>query len=135
MSAIVLEAVYRVKPAEVWHALTDSNELADWLMPNDFVAEVGHCFTFTTKPRLNFDGIVRCEVLEIVPERCLRYSWAGADQNTVVTWELERVSENATRLILRHEGFERATGAWIKLVLGRGWKGMMRNQLRKHIER
>ena len=29
-------------PAKVWHALTDSDLLARWLMPNDFAPTVGH---------------------------------------------------------------------------------------------
>jgi uncharacterized protein YndB with AHSA1/START domain len=43
---------------QVWAALTSSAALAAWLMPNDFQPEVGHTFTFTTKPAPGFDGIV-----------------------------------------------------------------------------
>jgi hypothetical protein len=40
-------------------------------MPNDLESRVGHQFTFRTDPVPvhGFDGIVRCEVLELVPAR------------------------------------------------------------------
>ena len=34
-------------------------------MPNDFSSKVGHVFTMQTKPGPGFDGVVRCEVLEL----------------------------------------------------------------------
>jgi uncharacterized protein YndB with AHSA1/START domain len=52
----------------VWAALTSSDALAVWLMPNDFKPVVGHRFTFRTKPAPGFDGIVHCEVLLPPPE-------------------------------------------------------------------
>lgn len=58
-------------PEIVWEYLTDSNLLAQWLMPNDFKPVVGHKFQFKTKPktRFRFDGTVYCEVLEIIPHK------------------------------------------------------------------
>jgi uncharacterized protein YndB with AHSA1/START domain len=63
----------------VWAALTSSEALAAWFMPNDFKPVVGHRFTFRTRPAraMGFDGIVRCEVLEIAPPRRMVWSWAG----------------------------------------------------------
>ena len=54
-------------PENVWRALTDPRLLEAWLMPNDIQAEVGHQFTFRTQPVPGWDGIVHCEVLEVVP--------------------------------------------------------------------
>src|SRR5580692_3749913 len=42
--------VYRHPIERVWAALTSSEALAAWLMPNDFVPEVGHRFTLRTRP-------------------------------------------------------------------------------------
>ncbi|MBM0229124.1 SRPBCC domain-containing protein [Micromonospora sp. ATA51] len=77
-------------PAKVWRALTDSDLLARWLMPNDFRPLPGHRFTFHTQPRpgQGFDGVVHCEVLEIDPPRRLRWAWRGGRLDTVVTWTL-----------------------------------------------
>ena len=59
--------VYPHPVDRVWEALTSSEALAAWLMPNDFKPAVGHRFTFRTKPAPGFDGVVRCEVLELDP--------------------------------------------------------------------
>nr|BFE87558.1 hypothetical protein GCM10020093_101590 [Planobispora longispora] len=80
MTTIEVDEFLPHPPAKVWRALTDSDLLARWLMPNDFKPVVGHRFTFATQPvpRVGFDGIIRCEVLEIDDGRLLRIGWAGA---------------------------------------------------------
>lgn len=88
-------------PDVVWHALTDSDRLAAWLMPNDFRPEVGHCFTLDTGRW----GTTHCEVLEIEPERLLRFSWRNGPLDTEVTWRLAPEGRG-TRLILEHRGFD-----------------------------
>jgi uncharacterized protein YndB with AHSA1/START domain len=72
--------------SRVWEALTSSEALTAWLMPNDFKPVVAHRFTFRTKPAPGFDGIVRCEVLELDPPRRMVWSWAGSSIGTTVTW-------------------------------------------------
>jgi uncharacterized protein YndB with AHSA1/START domain len=54
------EAVYPHPPNRVWQALVDPSELAAWLMPNNFAAQVGHRFTFDARPAL---GTIAAEVL------------------------------------------------------------------------
>ena len=62
-------------PAVVWEYLTQAELISQWLMENDFQPVVGHDFRFQTKPvpSLNFDGIVYCRVVEIVPLKRLSY--------------------------------------------------------------
>ncbi|MFI7430624.1 SRPBCC domain-containing protein [Micromonospora sp. NPDC049836] len=94
-------------PRKVWRALTDSDLLARWLMPNDFRPVPGHRFTFRTtpRPRQGFDGVVHCEVLELDEPRRLRWAWRGGRLDTVVSWSL--VPEGrGTRLFLEHSGFD-----------------------------
>jgi uncharacterized protein YndB with AHSA1/START domain len=98
-------------PAErVWRALTDSAQLAAWLMPNDFVPVVGHRFTLHTDPKPGFDGIVHAEVLDLDPPRYLRISWVGGGLDTTVAWRLEPEGRG-TRLFL--------DGGWRSHVLRR----------------
>lgn len=62
------------QPKEVvWDHLTTTELLAQWLMPNDFQPIVGHKFTLQTKPKTKFafDGIIYCEVIEIIPYKNL----------------------------------------------------------------
>ena len=116
-------------PAKVWRALTDPDLLAKWLMRNDFRPEVGHRFTFVTQPvpGTDFDGVVRCEVLAVEPERLLRISWAGAsDVATTVTWRLQ-AEGRGTRLFLDHEGFDPdSPGQQLaRRIMGGGWRSRM----------
>ncbi|MEV6631827.1 SRPBCC domain-containing protein [Actinoplanes sp. NPDC051470] len=92
-------------PAKVWRALTDPERLARWLMPSDFAPVVGHGFTFRTEPRPGFDGLVHCRVLDLEPERLLRWSWQNGALDSTVTWTLTGEG-HGTRLFLRHDGFD-----------------------------
>ena len=67
--AIRVEYDLAQPPRKVWRALTESDLLGRWLMPNDIKAQVGHRFTFKTAPALGFDGVVHCKVLEVVEPR------------------------------------------------------------------
>lgn len=111
--SIVVERTLPHPPEKVWRALTDSRLIADWLMPNDFRAEVGHRFTFRTRPVGSWDGVVHCEVLDVVPCERLRYSWiGGSDDNgafgsrleSEVTWTLAPVADG-THVRMEHAGF------------------------------
>ena len=87
--AIRTDSFFPHPPEKVWRALTNPELLASWLMPNDFEPRVGHQFTFRTDPvpAHGFDGIIRCEVLELRrPGDGI--SWAGGGLDTTVTWDL-----------------------------------------------
>jgi len=121
---IRFEALYPYAPEQVWAALTDSQAIADWLMPNDFRAEVGHRFNFRTKPAPGFDGVVDCEVLEVDPPRRLAYSWKGGGIDTVVAYSLSAEADN-TRLVMEQSGFTGLRGWMVSRILGGGWKKMI----------
>jgi uncharacterized protein YndB with AHSA1/START domain len=111
-------------PARVWRALTEPALIEKWLMPGDFSPEVGHRFTFHTRPipHANFDGTVHCEVLAIEPERLLKISWSGGRLDSTVTWRL--VAEGTgTRLFLEHAGFDVTDEiqAFSYKTMGSGW--------------
>jgi uncharacterized protein YndB with AHSA1/START domain len=125
------------QPVEtVWEFLTTSELLAQWLMPNDFKPIVGHKFQFKTKPRVKFgfDGIVYCEVLDLVPYQKLSYSWKGGPGNgkinldSVVIWTLRR-KENGTELILEHKGFKGWGNYITYLVMNKGWNSGIKKKL------
>ena len=126
------EAIYPVAPGEVWAALTEPDAIADWLMANDFRPVVGHRFTFRTRPRPGFDGIVSCEVLEVEPAQRLKHSWNTGVHRTTVTWILE-AHGSGTRLTLLHEGFRGVAGVLPRLVLRNGWGGILRKGLPRHL--
>ncbi len=75
---------------QVWAALTSSEALSAWLMPNDFRPVVGHRFTFRTKPAPGFNGIVHCQVLVLRAATPDRLVLAGGKIDTTVTFSLDR---------------------------------------------
>jgi uncharacterized protein YndB with AHSA1/START domain len=92
-------------PEKVWRALTDPKLLADWLMPVvDFKLEPGAAFMFKTQPYPGWDGTVSCQLLEIEPQRKLRYTWTVPFLDTVVTFTITPTA-SGTRLTLVQSGF------------------------------
>jgi len=126
---IVVEDVLLHAPELVWQALTRSELISRWLMANDFEAAVGRRFTFTTRPVGNWDGVVDCEVLELITNEKLVYSWkGGSDDNpgyggrldSVVTFTLTPV-DGGTRLRLVHSGFRSPGNDFAFDAMSRGW--------------
>ncbi len=116
-------------PARVWRALTDPKLLAAWLMPSDIAPVVGHKFTFQGQPRGDWNGVVDCEVLEVISEKHLVYSWNGGSASgagyvleTTVAWTLEPRAHGGTKLSLVHHGFHPDDFAF--RAMGQGWRSM-----------
>ena len=84
---------------KVWRALTQGPLLESWLMANDFEPVVGHRFTFRMPPMDGWNGVTDCEVLSVLPQHELSYTWnasgaeAAAGIRTVVTWTLEPTAD------------------------------------------
>jgi uncharacterized protein YndB with AHSA1/START domain len=114
-----LVRTYRHAPEVVWHALTDSTALAEWLMENDFQPVVGHRFQFHTQPAPGFDGVVDCQVLVVAAPRRLSYSWKGGPIDTVLTFTLDEVPEG-TRLTVEQTGFTGLKAVMVSLILQSG---------------
>ena len=93
-------------PQEVWEYLTKPELLEQWLMKNDFQLILGHKFRFFCST------ISYCEVLEIIPEKRLSYSWKvknpGGEMtvDSIVVWTLLE-KDGGTELRLLHDGFTR----------------------------
>jgi uncharacterized protein YndB with AHSA1/START domain len=111
---IVVDEVFPHAPQTIWSTLTTGDLIGRWLMaPTGFEAVKGKRFTFQTKPAGAWNGVIHCEVLEVIPNERLAYAWRSGDEgnagygaplDTVVTWTLTRV-EGGTRLRLVHAGF------------------------------
>jgi uncharacterized protein YndB with AHSA1/START domain len=135
--SIRIEREYPYPVDAVWAALTDPAQLAEWLMPNDFRAEPGHQFTFRTKPRPGFDGVVHCEVLEIDEPHLMRYSWRAGPMRrpSTVSWELSGTPAGC-RLRLRHDNLAQNAYSWfVGRTLRLGWARLLRRGLPATISR
>ncbi len=93
--AVVVERRVPHSLDKVWRALTQGPLLESWLMANDFEPVVGHRFTFHMPPMQGWNGVTDCEVLSVVPQEELSYTWnasgeeAATGLRTVVKWTLE----------------------------------------------
>ena len=128
------KAQYAHPPEIVWAALTNGEALAQWLMPNNFKAEVGHEFEFRVDPMPFISGAVRCRVLELEPPRRMVWSWlnvcrAGKRQFPPmrIEWTLTPL-DGGTLLELRQTGLEGQP--WIfGLMMSMGWGTMLKRWL------
>ncbi|NRR30228.1 SRPBCC domain-containing protein [Oxalobacteraceae bacterium] len=127
---IVVDEIFPHTPEIIWKALTTGALIARWLMEaKGFEAVKGNRFTYQTKPGGEWDGVIHCEVIEVVPNERLAYRWKGGHEanagygsklDTVVTWSLSRVGKG-TRLSLVHSGFVTPNNDSAFKTMGEGW--------------
>lgn len=134
MSTVRVQRVYPHPTERVWRALTDAERLAVWLMPNDFEPRVGHAFTLTTEPGPGFDGVVRCEVLDLDAPRSMTWSWKGGPIDTRVRFELREL-DGGTELTVLQTGFRGAKGWLIARMLRIGSRTLYGKNLPEELER
>jgi uncharacterized protein YndB with AHSA1/START domain len=132
---IVVDVIYPYPIERVWTALTTSEGLAAWLMPNDFEAVTGHSFEMRTKPAPGFDGIVHCEVLELDPPGHMVWSWRGGKVDTTVTFTLEDLDGERTRFHMRQLGFHGLGGRLTRLIMQGGYGRIYGSRLPAHLAR
>ena len=116
MEQTIKHTIFYNHPASVvWEYLTKPELIELWLMKTDLQPIVGHEFTFTTRPlpQFNFDGIMKCKMIEVVPNEKLSYTWVGGmngviSLDSIVVWKLTEKS-GGTELVLEHTGFNEAS--------------------------
>jgi uncharacterized protein YndB with AHSA1/START domain len=128
---IVVDDVFPHSPETIWRTLTTGELIGRWLMkPTGFQPVKGTRFTFQTTPAGAWDGVIHCEVLEVIRNERLSYSWQGGHErnadygsrlDTVVTWTLGKV-DGGTRLRLVHSGFVTPRNDAAFTSMSEGWK-------------
>ena len=134
---IVVDQVFSHAPETIWKALTTSELMGRWIQmaPTGFEPVNGKQFTLQTSPAGAWDGVIHCQVLEVIPNERLAYAWKGGHESnvgygsrldTVVTFTLSRVAEG-TRVRLVHSGFVLSKNETTFKNLSEGWKKVVRN--------
>ena len=129
---IVVEEVLPHAPETIWKTLTTGELIDRWLLMKctGFEPVEGTRFTLQTTPAGAWDGVIHCEVLEVMRNERLSYSWQGGHDgnaeygsrlDTVVTWTLAKV-EGGTRLRVVHSGFVLPKNVTAFRNLSDGWK-------------
>jgi len=134
---IVIDELFPHAPEVLWRTLTTGDIIGRWLMvPSGFDAVVGNRFTYQTTASGAWDGVIHCEVLEVVPNRRFTYAWTsghdsiatgyGARLETVVTFTLTPEG-NGTRLKLVHAGFVVPRNEAACQNMRKGWQKILGN--------
>jgi uncharacterized protein YndB with AHSA1/START domain len=109
--SILIEA----SPEVVFTAITDPNELTKWF-PDQAIFEprVGGKMKVSFYKH-NSEGqakehFIQGTIIEFIPNKKISYTWEHPDipdsPKTVVTWELEKIDNNKTKVVLLHTGFK-----------------------------
>jgi uncharacterized protein YndB with AHSA1/START domain len=104
--SVIVERDFPFPLEKLWRALTQPHLIEEWLMKNDFKPDVGHRFNL----RGDWGGVLDCEVLAVVPNKTLSYTWnhvhADAAYNlaSVVTFTLTPTG-GGTHLRVEQSGF------------------------------
>ena len=134
---IVVDEVFPHAPEVLWKTLTTPALMGRWLkmQPIGFEAVEGKRFTYQTSPAGEWDGVIRCEVLDVVPNERLAYAWQGGHEenvgygsrlDTVVTFTLSRV-DSGTRVRLVHSGFVLPKNETAFKNMSDGWTKVVQN--------
>jgi uncharacterized protein YndB with AHSA1/START domain len=135
LQMIEVDEVFPHAPELIWRTLTTPELIGRWLKmtPEGFAAIVGTHFTMKTTPAGAWDGVIRCKVLEVIPDRRLAFAWTGGDKanvgygsrlDTIVTWTLTPV-DGGTRVHLVHSGFVLPHNESAYRNMSEGWKGVV----------
>ncbi len=127
---IVIDEVFPHTPTAIWKVLASGELMNRWLMAQTgFEPVQGNNFSFQTPPTDDWDGVIRCQILEIIPNERLVYSWKSGAQtsagyvprlDTIVTWTLTR-HDGGTRLRLVHSGFVLPKNEAVFKNINAGW--------------
>lgn len=127
--------VFQASIQRVWEAVSTSEGIAAWFMPNDFQPKVGHEFTLQTP-----FGPQPCKVLELDPPHRLSFAWGEFGWR--VSFELKEL-EGKTQFTLIHSGWgepdEIIPGSGLTHAMARnrmdhGWKSKVTENLREVVE-
>ena len=129
---IVVDEVFPHTLDVMWKTLTAPGMMGRWLRmePKGFEAKVGTHFTYQTTPAGEWDGVIRCQVLQVIPLERLAYAWKGGHEgnvgygsklDTVVTFVLS-TEEAGTRLRMVHSGFVLPRNETAFRGMSDGWK-------------
>ncbi len=134
---INIEKFYPYPIEKVWQAIATSDALSEWLMPNDFKLEIGHTFTFKTKPQPGVDGIVNSQFVFFEIATRVIYTWQGGPlkKPTTISFELKS-TQNGTILNFKHSGFEGFINQYIvRFILGNGWKDLLLKKIKLYLDK
>jgi uncharacterized protein YndB with AHSA1/START domain len=136
----ILEEVQIARPLErVWSTMTSEASVPQWLGCMRYRKEVGAVFYMQQDhekaARGDVTGATHCEILVIEAPTLFKFSWfAPGYPATFVSFRLEAIDADNTRVLFEHEGWEQFPADQIKpirdMLLG-GWKSFVLPNLKR----
>ena len=126
----------------VWRTLTEDQSTPRWLGCMRYRREVGHIFFMQADQAKaaagDVSGATQCEIVALEAPRLFKFSWfLPGYPATYVTFALEPVDEDATRVTFTHEGWDAFPADQIKSIhdmLSGGWKSFVLPALKRAAE-
>jgi len=127
--------IFEAPIQKVWNAVSTSEGIASWFMPNDFEPKVGHEFHVQSP-----FGPSPCKVLEIDEPHRLSFSWDT--DGWVVSFVLKDLGDK-TEFTLIHGGWKQADtilpkanekSSVIRDRMAGGWVTIVNEKLKKVVE-
>jgi uncharacterized protein YndB with AHSA1/START domain len=128
-------AVFNASIQKVWDAVSTSEGISAWFMPNDFEPVAGHEFHIQSP-----FGPSPCKVLEIDEPNKLSFTWDT--DGWVVTFLLKDLGDQ-TEFTVIHAGWKESDetitkagekASVIRDRMNNGWIGLVNDRLRKVVE-
>lgn len=114
---------------KVWKAVSTSEGIAAWWMPNTFEPKLGSDFVLHAGPY----GDSPCHVTEWEPMTRMGFDW---DSDWHLTFELKDLGHHQTEFTLIHSGFdaEKSTALGqphtvVRETMNRGWETIVKDKL------
>jgi uncharacterized protein YndB with AHSA1/START domain len=126
---------YGVPIETLWQAITDSNQLEEWFMENNFIGGENNSFEFLDKPGEKWKGVFHGEIISYQPTINIAYSWSHNKlrHTTYVWWKLHSQGENTT-IEIEHSGFKGISDYFASFNYSKFWNRKL-NGLLSYISR
>jgi uncharacterized protein YndB with AHSA1/START domain len=128
--SIIIEQEYPHRIEDVWEAITDQEEIRQWLMNGTFEPQIGREFEFWWEKDGQRMGTTWGKVMEMDKPRKLSYTWDWGSESTpggtLVTFYLEPTAAgNGTKLRFEHTGFKPGADENVFQGAQHGWNSML----------
>ncbi|KMQ68840.1 ATPase [Chryseobacterium sp. FH2] len=137
---VIVQYKIKVQIDKAWKALTEKHEMKSWYFDiPDFELEVGKVFNFY-EPGDEKKYHHQCEILQIIPNKKLKHSWAFPELSkgmTTVTWELNKQGEKTVITLIHDEidNLKELGENFSRESFAQGWNGIIGQSLKPYLEK